>query len=133
MPLYTGHTAQYDPLGIWNGVLYLLTDRDAPNKKIVSVPIDRPDPANWKTLVAEGKFAIQDANMVAGKIAVNSLEDAASTVRFYALDGTRGPGVDAARASARSAGRAAASSATRCSTPSRRRSTRPPCSATTSA
>ncbi len=90
VPLYMGHTAQYDPLGIWNGVLYLLTDRDAPNKKIVSVPLDKPDPANWKTLVPQGKFAIQDADMVAGKITVNALEDAASTVRFYALDGTPG-------------------------------------------
>jgi prolyl oligopeptidase len=90
VPLYTGHTAEYEPLGIWNGVLYLRTDRDAPNKKVVSVPLDKPDPANWKTLVPQGKFAIQSVNMVAGKIAVNALEDAASTVRFYALDGTPG-------------------------------------------
>jgi hypothetical protein len=45
--LYSGHTASYVALGVVNGMLYVLTDRDAPNKKVVCVPIDRPDPANW--------------------------------------------------------------------------------------
>mgnify|MGYP003694080493 CR=1 FL=1 len=27
------------------------TDRDAPNEKVVAVLIDKPDPANWKTIV----------------------------------------------------------------------------------
>ena len=40
-PLYPGHTAAYEPLGVVNGTLYLLTDRDAPNKKVVAVPIER--------------------------------------------------------------------------------------------
>jgi prolyl oligopeptidase len=87
-PLYTGHTAEYDPLGVVNGVLYLLTDRDAPNKKVISVPIERPDPANWKTVVAENRNAIESARLVAGKLAVNAMVDVASEVRFFNLDGT---------------------------------------------
>ena len=87
-PLYPGHTAAYDPLGVVNGTLYLSTDRDAPNRKVVAVPIDRPDAANWKTLVPEGKNAIESATLIAGKLAVNALVDAASDVRFYNLDGT---------------------------------------------
>ena len=42
-PLYPGHTAAYLPLGVVNGTLYLQTDREAPLKKIVAVPIERPD------------------------------------------------------------------------------------------
>lgn len=87
-PLYPGHTAAYDPLGVVNGTLYLLTDRDAPNKKVVAVAIDRPDAANWKTIVAESKNSIESARLVAGKLAVNALVDAASDVRFYNLDGS---------------------------------------------
>ena len=86
-PLYEGHTASYDPLGVVGGLLYLLTNRDAPNGKVVAVPIDRPDAANWKTIVPEGKNAIQGARLVGGKVAVNALEDVASVVRFYGLDG----------------------------------------------
>ena len=89
--LYPGHTAGYDPLGVVKGTLYLLTDRDAPNKKVVSVPFGKPGVANWKTVVPEGKFAIQGASLIAGRIAVKVLEDVASAVRFYALDGKPGP------------------------------------------
>jgi prolyl oligopeptidase len=86
-PLYPGHTASYDPLGVVEGTLYLLTDRDAPNKKVVAVPIDRPDPKNWKTVVPESRNSIESARLVAGKLAVNALADVASEVQLYDLDG----------------------------------------------
>jgi prolyl oligopeptidase len=87
-PLYPGHTALYDPLGVVDGALYLLTDRDAPNKKVVTVPIDRPDAANWKPVVGESRNTIVAAGLIAGKLAVNALVDVASDVRFYNLDGS---------------------------------------------
>ena len=87
-PLYPGHTAAYEPLGVVNGTLYLLTDRDAPNKKIVAVPIAQPDAKNWKTIIAQTKNAIDSARLVAGKLAVNALVDVASDIQFYNLDGT---------------------------------------------
>jgi prolyl oligopeptidase len=88
-PLYPGHTAAYEPLGVVNGRLYLRTDREAPNSKIVAVPIDRPDFANWKLIVPEAKSAIDSAHMIAGKIAVNRMVDVASEVTFYTLDGSK--------------------------------------------
>jgi prolyl oligopeptidase len=86
--VYPGHTAAYDPLGVVSGTLYLLTDRDAPNKKVVRVPIDRPDAANWTTIVPEGANAIESARLVAGKLAVNALVDVAGDIRFFDLDGS---------------------------------------------
>jgi prolyl oligopeptidase len=87
-PLYLGHTALYKPLGLVNGTLYLLTDRGAPNRKVVAVPIDRPDPSNWKTIVPETKNAIETAQLVSGIIAVTALVDVAGDVRFHNLDGS---------------------------------------------
>jgi prolyl oligopeptidase len=86
-PLYPGHTAAYIPLGVVDGTLYLTTDRDAPNRKVVAVPIDRPDVSNWKTIVPESRNAIDSATLVAGHVAVNTMEDVASAVRLYSLDG----------------------------------------------
>ena len=68
----------------------VLTDRGAPNKKIVSAPIDRPTFDNWKTVVAESKSSIEQAGLIAGKLFVNALVDVASEVRFYNLDGATG-------------------------------------------
>jgi len=87
-PLYAGHTAAYEPLGVVGGLLYLRTDRDAPNGKVVATPIDKPDPANWKTIVPESKNAIESTRLIAGKLAVNALVDVASEVKLYNLDGT---------------------------------------------
>ena len=86
-PLYTGHDAAYDPLGVVNGTLYLLTDRDAPRRRIVAVPLATPDVSHWKEVVPQGRSAIESANLIAGRIAVTSLEDVASVVRFYGLSG----------------------------------------------
>jgi prolyl oligopeptidase len=86
-PLYPGHTAAYLPLGVVDGTLYLQTDREAPLKRIVSVPIARPDVENWKTVVPEGKDSIEFSGLIAGQIAVSTLQDVASTLRFYRLDG----------------------------------------------
>jgi prolyl oligopeptidase len=87
-PLYPGHTAAYEPLGVLDGTIYLLTDREAPKKKVVAVPIDRPDAANWKTIVPESRNPIERAQLIAGKLAINALVDVASEVRFYSLDGS---------------------------------------------
>jgi prolyl oligopeptidase len=87
-PLYPNHTAAYNPLGVVNGTVYLLTDRDAPNKKVVAVPVDRPDAANWKVVVPETKNSIESASMVAGKLFVNALADVASDVQVFNLDGS---------------------------------------------
>ncbi|MBZ5559760.1 MAG: prolyl oligopeptidase family serine peptidase [Acidobacteriia bacterium] len=86
--LYPGHTAAYQPLGVVNGTLYLQTDLDAPTKKIVAAPIDRPAAANWTPIVPAGPNAIDFASLVAGKLVVSRLEDVASVMRLYQLDGT---------------------------------------------
>ena len=88
-PLYAGHTAAYDPLGVVNGTLYLRTDRAAPNGKVVATPIEKPDPPNWTTIVPESRNAIEAAHLIAGKLAVNAMVDVASEVTFYDLDGSR--------------------------------------------
>jgi prolyl oligopeptidase len=91
--LYAGHTAAYEPLGVVGGTLYLRTDRDAPNGKVVAAAIDKPDPASWKTIVPESRDAIESTRLIAGKLAVNRLVDVASDVKLYNLDGTPAGGI----------------------------------------
>jgi prolyl oligopeptidase len=87
-PIVTGHDANYLPLGVVNGQLYMQVDKDAPNRKIVTVPLADPAPANWKTIIPEGDQPIEGASMVAGKLGVLTLEDVTSVVRLYDLDGS---------------------------------------------
>ncbi|MDF2773259.1 MAG: prolyl oligopeptidase [Geminicoccaceae bacterium] len=86
-PVVTGHDANTFPLGVANGRLYLQTDSDAPNRKIVSAPVTNPEPGSWTTVIPEGAMPIEGASLVAGRIGVLSLQDVASVVRLYSLDG----------------------------------------------
>ena len=85
--IVTGHDANYSVLGVANGRMYIQTDRDAPNRKIVAAPVSSPEPRNWTTVIPEGDLPIEGASLVAGRIGVLSLQDVASVIRLYSLDG----------------------------------------------
>ena len=87
-PLFTGHDAAYNPIGIVNGVVYLLTDKDAPRRRVVAAPLESPGTERWRTVVPQGKSTIASADLVAGRVAVVTLEDVAGAIRFYRLSGT---------------------------------------------
>jgi prolyl oligopeptidase len=61
---------------VHGSTLYLLVDKDAPNRKLVAVDLDHPDIARAKVLIAEsdrvllGVYAAEDGLYVAGKSGV---------------------------------------------------------------
>jgi prolyl oligopeptidase len=76
-PVVTGQDANYFPLGVANGKIFLQIDKNAPNRKIVVAPADAPEPANWRTLIPEGEMPIEGSSLIAGKIGILSLQDVA--------------------------------------------------------
>ena len=86
-PVVTGHDANYYALGVANGKLFIQTDKGAPNRKIVATPVTALRPSNWVTVIPEAEMPIEGASLVAGRIGVLSLQDVASVVRLYSLDG----------------------------------------------
>ncbi len=86
-PVVTGQDANYGALGVANGKLYLQIDKDTPNRKIVATSASAPDPKTWTTIIPEGELPMEGASLIAGKIGVLSLQDVASVVRLYSLDG----------------------------------------------
>jgi len=100
-PIVTGQDANYSPLGVANGQLFIQVDKNAPNRKIVATPIAKVAPANWMTVIPEGTMPIESASMIAGQIGVLTLQDVASVMRLYSLDGKQSkevkpPGLGAA-------------------------------------
>ncbi|MFC6632760.1 prolyl oligopeptidase family serine peptidase [Microbulbifer taiwanensis] len=68
--------------------LYLVTNLDAPNKKIVTVDAADPVPANWRDLIAETDNVLS-ASTGGGYIFTRYMVDALSRVYQYDLDGER--------------------------------------------
>ena len=66
--------------------LYLVTNRNAPNKKVVTVDAASPGPENWKDLIEETQNVLR-ASTGGGYIFANYMEDAVSAIKQYTYDG----------------------------------------------
>jgi prolyl oligopeptidase len=67
--------------------LYLITNLNSPNKKIVSVDANNPKPENWKDIISETKYVLT-ASTGGGYLFAHYMVDAISMVKQYKYDGT---------------------------------------------
>jgi len=67
--------------------LYIVTDRNAPNKKIVTVDAANPTPENWKDFIPETKNVLSPSTG-GGNFFAEYMVDAVSKVMQYNYDGT---------------------------------------------
>ena len=90
LPLAEEEDAIHDPLGVVGGELLLYTNWQAPKGRIVAAKVGESDRSKWRTIVPEGKDAIDGGGtvLVGDRIAIVYLQDVQSRVRLFALDGT---------------------------------------------
>ena len=66
--------------------LYIFTNHNAPNYRVVTVDSSNPAPENWKDLIKETENVL-NVSTAGGKIFANYLKDATSLVMQYDMDG----------------------------------------------
>jgi prolyl oligopeptidase len=86
-PLIETDDAEYAPIGNTGPVLYLRTDKDAPNRKVIAVDIRQPAPANWTTVVPEQREALESVAAIGGRVVAQYLVDVQSRLKMFGLDG----------------------------------------------
>ena len=86
-PLVEDDNAEYAAFGSKGSNVYLRTDRDAPNRKIIAIDVAHPDPRSWTTVVPEAKEAIETVRFVGGRFVVQYLADVKSRLSLFGLDG----------------------------------------------
>ncbi len=67
--------------------LYLRTDWEAPNDRLLQIDLTSPDRTNWHELVPQSSASMQGFSMVGGKLFLNYLENVNSHVKVYSADG----------------------------------------------
>jgi prolyl oligopeptidase len=72
-----------------NGRFIISTNDGAKNYRVVSVDPANPDPANWQTIIPEGKENITGIATAGGKLFVTYLKDVTSRVYVYNMSGQR--------------------------------------------
>ncbi len=70
-----------------NGELWLRTNLDAPNNRVVAVNLRQPAPARWRVVLAERPDVLEDAVVIGEAIYGHYLHDAASRIEKFDLAG----------------------------------------------
>lgn len=68
--------------------LYIMTNKDAPNKQVFKVDVSNPSNPVWKEFIPESKDALSGISSVGGKLFANYLHNASSLVKVFDVDGT---------------------------------------------
>ncbi len=71
-----------------NGRLYIETNLNAPNRKLMSVLSSKPDFSHWEPVIPEAKFPLS-ISVCGRKFFAHYIEDAVSKVYQYSLDGVK--------------------------------------------
>ena len=88
-PLFVQNDAVYRYLGNDGANFYFQTTKDAPNERIICLPLNAPDPKNWRTLIAESSDRIDSAEIRGKYLVVSKIHNVHSALSIYQLaDGT---------------------------------------------
>jgi len=85
-PIILGIDSRFSPQN-YGDDLYVLTDYQAENYRIVKIKLSEPAPEHWETVVPEGKDVIESISIVGGKLFATGLHDVISQTQIYSLDG----------------------------------------------
>ncbi len=67
--------------------LYVLTDNQAENYRVIKVSLSDPAPEHWQTVVPESKDVISEISIVGGKLFVSGLHDVVTQTRIFRSTG----------------------------------------------
>jgi prolyl oligopeptidase len=86
-PIVEDDDAEFLPVGNDGSVLYVRSDRSAPNRKVLAIDLTHPEPSRWKTVVPERGEAIEQVGLIGGRLVAQYLKDVQSRVLLFGLDG----------------------------------------------
>ncbi len=68
-------------------VLYLLTDLDAPNGRVIALDVRRPERRDWREVIPERAEPIDDVQAADGRLVVQYLHHASHRLEVFGTDG----------------------------------------------
>lgn len=75
------------PIEIFNGKLYILTNLNAPNNRLVATDLNNPYIENWKDILPEKKDVLSSVSLIGGKLIAVYDKDASNHAYIHDLSG----------------------------------------------
>ncbi len=88
IPINESFDAQFNPIDNIGDQLLVLTERNAPNGKLILIDSKNPDEKNWKEFLPEKPEVLSSVSTAGGKIFVTYTKDVTPHVYVYNVDGT---------------------------------------------
>jgi prolyl oligopeptidase len=85
-PVIETDDAEFAPIGNRGSVVFLRSDKDAKNRKVIGVDLQNPAPAAWKTIVPEQPQSLETVAVIGGRVVAQYLVDVQSKLRLFGLD-----------------------------------------------
>lgn len=89
IPVVDDIANDFDFVGSANEHLFFLTNFEAPNRKLIKVSIQKPDPGYWEVVIPETPDLLQEVYFAGGKLVAQYLRDAQNFLQVYETDGTQ--------------------------------------------
>jgi prolyl oligopeptidase len=86
-PISKDFEADYSIIDNVGDKFYVMTNNDAPNKRIIEIDFKNTAKSNWKTIVAEGTETMQGASLVGDNFLATYIKDAYSQIRRFDMAG----------------------------------------------
>jgi prolyl oligopeptidase len=86
IPVVTGFTNEQDVTYSHNGKLYIITNQNAPNRRLVAVDAAQPTAEHWTDVIPQREFPLT-VTTSGRKLFAQYIQDAVSKVYQYSLDG----------------------------------------------
>ena len=80
--------AAYGCIGNDRNRFLILSDLDAPQKRVVEIDLNEPSRNNWQTLIEEAEHRLESISNTGGHFIVQYLQDAQNRVYVFAEDGS---------------------------------------------
>ncbi len=85
--LLAGFDAEYTFIGNDGPIFYVMTDRDAPRRRLVAIDVRRPDPKDWRDVIPQAAETLEGVAYVGGRFFASFLKDAHALVRMVSPAG----------------------------------------------
>jgi len=79
--------ASYTFVGNDGSVFYLLTDLDAPRRRVIAIDTGNPERARWRELIPQSNDVLESVQIIHDIFVANYMQNAHSRLRLFALDG----------------------------------------------
>jgi len=88
-PFLDKFDASYNVVGNDGATFYVITDKDAPRYRVVSIEKGKTAPTAWKTLIpeAQNRDVLSSAGLIANRFVIVWRTDAHEKLKLYSLDG----------------------------------------------